>query len=60
MTGSDDKIIKIWNLNNINQIICEKIIINKEKVICLLEFEPNLLLIGEHSENIVLMNINKP
>ena len=60
MTGSNDKTIKIWNLNDISQITCEKIILNKEKVICLLEFEPDFLLIGEQSENIILMNINKP
>ena len=42
-TGSYDSTIKIWNLNNLE---CEKTINEGGYVLCLLEFEDNMLLSG--------------
>ena len=57
MSGSYDKTIKIWDLNNSN---CDTIIHEDECIICLLEFEPNMLLSGTQSETIRLWDITKP
>ena len=57
MTGSYDKTIKIWDLNNSN---CDTIIHEDECIICLLEFEPNMLLSATQSEIMQLWDITKP
>ena len=54
-TGSYDKTIKIWNLDNYE---CEKTITEEGIVFCLLEFEPNILLSGTEKNTIQLWNIN--
>ena len=57
MTCSYDKTTKIFDLNNLN---CEKIIINEEIVMCLLEFVPDMVLFGLQSGSIELLNIKNP
>ena len=57
MTCSYDKTTKILDLNNLN---CEKVIINDEIVMCLLEFEPDMVLFGLQSGSIELLNIKNP
>ena len=54
-TGSYDKTIKIWDINNFK---CEKTINEEGNVICLLEFKPNLLLSGTDENTIQLWDIN--
>lgn len=56
-TGSYDKTIKIWDLNNYNDF-CEKTIYEEGNVLCLLEFEDNMLLSGTDKNNINLFNLN--
>ena len=54
-TGSYDNTIKIWNLDRYNQ----EITINEEgNVLCLLEFENDMLLSGTNKNNINLFNLN--
>ena len=60
MTGSYDKTIKIWNIDNFYNVQCEKIIKEENKIMCLLEFESNMLLIGTQSNIIKLIDINNP
>lgn len=55
VTGSYDNTIKIWNLNSFN---CEKTIKEEGNVICLLEFEENMLLSGTNKNNINLWNLS--
>ena len=54
-TGSYDNTIKIWNLNS---YICEKTINEEGNIICLLEFEENMLLSGTNKNNINLWNLS--
>ena len=56
-TGSYDKTIKIWDLNGYNDF-CEKTIYEEGNVLCLLEFEDNMLLCGTDKNNINLFNLN--
>ena len=54
-TGSYDNTIKIWNLDRYNQ----QITINEEgNVLCLLEFENDMLLSGTNKNNINLFDLN--
>ena len=54
-TGSYDNTIKIWNLHsNLNN---NKMIKEEGNVICLLEFEENMLLSGTNKNNINLWNL---
>ena len=55
VTGSYDKTIKIWNLDN---FICEKTIIEKYPILCVLEMEQNMLLSGTEGNSIQLWNLN--
>ena len=54
-TGSYDRTIKIWNINNYK---CEKIINEEGNVFCLLEFEENKILCGTSRNIINLWDIN--
>lgn len=54
-TGSYDNTIKIWNLqSNLNN---NKSIKEEGNVLCLLEFEENMLLSGTNKNNINLWNL---
>ena len=54
-TGSDDCFLKIWNIQSFK---CEKTYNINNKLLCLFEFEPNMILIGNDKNNIELRNIN--
>ena len=58
MTGSYDKTVKTWNLDQNFNFQCDRIVKTEEKVMCLLEFEPNMILIGTQLETIELIDIN--
>ena len=60
MTGSYDKTVKTWNLDQNFNFQCDRIVKTEEKVMCLLEFESNMILIGTQLETIGLIDINNP
>ena len=61
MTCSYDKSMKVWNINiKTNTIVCERIILGKNKNMCLLEFEPNKVLFGSQSSKIGLIDVTNP
>lgn len=61
MTCSYDKSMKVWNINiKTNKILCERIILGKNKNMCLLEFEPNKVLFGSQSSKIGLIDVTNP
>ena len=58
MTCSYDKSMKVWNIDAITKkITCEEVIPVENKIMCLLEFEPNKILFGSQTAEIGLMDL---
>jgi len=55
ITGSNIGELKIWNLSKSN---CESTIKTEGQIFCLLEFEPNMILLGKSTNIIELYDIN--
>ena len=58
MTCSYDKSMKVWSIDTTTKkITCEEVIPVENKIMCLLEFEPNKILFGSQTAEIGLMDL---